>query len=85
LHNPQDDRFCRRERCLPYQRREGNAFQAECRGAKPHLFDRGAGTIVSTCSVKAVLPDPLVINYSAAKVALLNFSKSLLTSTWGQS
>jgi NAD(P)-dependent dehydrogenase (short-subunit alcohol dehydrogenase family) len=47
------------------------------RAALPHLLDRGAGTIVSTCSVNAVLPDPLVIDYSAAKAALLNFSKSL--------
>jgi NAD(P)-dependent dehydrogenase (short-subunit alcohol dehydrogenase family) len=28
-------------------------------------------------SVNATLPDPLVIDYSAAKAALLNFSKSL--------
>jgi NAD(P)-dependent dehydrogenase (short-subunit alcohol dehydrogenase family) len=47
------------------------------RAALPHLLERGAGTIVSTCSVNAVLPDPLVIDYSAAKAALLNFSKSL--------
>jgi NAD(P)-dependent dehydrogenase (short-subunit alcohol dehydrogenase family) len=47
------------------------------RAALPHLLDRGAGTIVSTCSVNAILPDPLVIDYSAAKAALLNFSKSL--------
>ena len=47
------------------------------RAALPYLLDRGTGTIVSTCSVNAVLPDPLVIDYSAAKAALLNFSKSL--------
>jgi NAD(P)-dependent dehydrogenase (short-subunit alcohol dehydrogenase family) len=47
------------------------------RAALPHLLDPGTGTIVSTCSVNAVLPDPLVIDYSAAKAALLNFSKSL--------
>jgi NAD(P)-dependent dehydrogenase (short-subunit alcohol dehydrogenase family) len=47
------------------------------RAALPHLLERGAGTIVSTCSVNALLPDPLVIDYSAAKAALLNFSKSL--------
>ncbi len=47
------------------------------RAALPHLLAQGAGTIVSTCSVNAILPDPLVIDYSAAKAALLNFSKSL--------
>jgi NAD(P)-dependent dehydrogenase (short-subunit alcohol dehydrogenase family) len=47
------------------------------RAALPYLLERGAGTIVSTCSVNAILPDPLVIDYSAAKAALLNFSKSL--------
>ena len=41
------------------------------------MLDRGAGTIVSTCSVNAVLPNPLVIDCSAAKAALLNLSKSL--------
>ena len=45
--------------------------------ALPHLLERGAATIVSTCSVNAVLPDPLVIDYSAAKAALASFSKSL--------
>jgi NAD(P)-dependent dehydrogenase (short-subunit alcohol dehydrogenase family) len=45
--------------------------------ALPHLIERGAATIVSTCSVNAVLPDPLVIDYSAAKAALASFSKSL--------
>jgi NAD(P)-dependent dehydrogenase (short-subunit alcohol dehydrogenase family) len=47
------------------------------RAALPHLLERGAGTIVNTCSVNAVLPDPLVIDYCAAKAALLNFSKAL--------
>jgi NAD(P)-dependent dehydrogenase (short-subunit alcohol dehydrogenase family) len=47
------------------------------RAALPHLLERGAGTIVSTCSVNALLPDPLVFDYSAAKAALMNFSKSL--------
>jgi NAD(P)-dependent dehydrogenase (short-subunit alcohol dehydrogenase family) len=47
------------------------------RAALPHLLDQGGGTIVSTCSVNAVLPDPLVVDYSAAKASLLNFSKSL--------
>jgi NAD(P)-dependent dehydrogenase (short-subunit alcohol dehydrogenase family) len=47
------------------------------RAAVPHLIARGGGTIVSTSSVNAFLPDPLVIDYSAAKGALANFSKSL--------
>jgi NAD(P)-dependent dehydrogenase (short-subunit alcohol dehydrogenase family) len=47
------------------------------RAALPHLLDRGGGTIVSVCSVNAVLPDPGVVDYGAAKAALLNFSKSL--------
>jgi NAD(P)-dependent dehydrogenase (short-subunit alcohol dehydrogenase family) len=47
------------------------------RAALPHLLDRGAGSIVTVCSVNAFLPDPLVIEYSAAKAALLNFSKAL--------
>ena len=47
--------------------------------ALPHLLERGRGTIVSICSVNAVLPDPLVIDYGAATAALLNFSKSSCT------
>ena len=47
------------------------------RAALPHLLERQAGAIVTVCSVNATLPDPLVIDYSAAKGALLNFSKSL--------
>jgi NAD(P)-dependent dehydrogenase (short-subunit alcohol dehydrogenase family) len=47
------------------------------RAALPHLLARGAGSIVTVASVNATLPDPLVIDYSAAKGALLNFSKSL--------
>lgn len=47
------------------------------REALPHLLARGTGVIVTTCSVNAFLPDPLVIDYSAAKAALANFSKAL--------
>jgi len=47
------------------------------RAALPHLLARGGGTIVTTCSVNAFLPDPLVIDYSAAKAALANFCKAL--------
>ncbi|MCP2329506.1 NAD(P)-dependent dehydrogenase (short-subunit alcohol dehydrogenase family) [Hamadaea flava] len=47
------------------------------RAALPLLLDRGAGTIVTVASVNSWLPDPLVIDYSAAKAALLSFSKAL--------
>ncbi|MBB5867569.1 NAD(P)-dependent dehydrogenase (short-subunit alcohol dehydrogenase family) [Allocatelliglobosispora scoriae] len=47
------------------------------RAALPHLIQRGAGSIVTINSVNASLPDPLVIDYSAAKAALGSFSKSL--------
>lgn len=47
------------------------------RAALPHLLERSAATIVTTCSVNAFLPDPLVMDYSAAKGGLANFSKAL--------
>jgi NAD(P)-dependent dehydrogenase (short-subunit alcohol dehydrogenase family) len=47
------------------------------RAALPHMIERGRGAIVNTASVNASLPDPLVIDYSAAKAALVNFSKAL--------
>ena len=47
------------------------------RAALPHLLERGAGTIVTVCSINAFLPDPLVMDYCAAKAALANFSKAL--------
>ncbi|BCY07078.1 SDR family NAD(P)-dependent oxidoreductase [Actinoplanes sp. L3-i22] len=47
------------------------------RAALPHLLTAGAGSIVTVGSVNAALPDPLVIDYSAAKAALASFSKSL--------
>jgi len=47
------------------------------RAAVPHLLAAGGGTIVTVTSVNAFLPDPGVIDYSAAKGALLNFSKAL--------
>jgi NAD(P)-dependent dehydrogenase (short-subunit alcohol dehydrogenase family) len=46
------------------------------RAALPQLLER-RGCIITVASVNATLPDPLVIDYSAAKAALLNFSKSL--------
>ncbi|MGW1510741.1 SDR family NAD(P)-dependent oxidoreductase [Streptomyces sp. NPDC002394] len=47
------------------------------RAALPLLMADGAGSIVTVCSVNAVLPDPLVIDYGAAKAALANFCKAL--------
>lgn len=47
------------------------------RAALPEMVRRGGGSIVTISSVNAYLPDPLVIDYSAAKAALTNFSKSL--------
>jgi NAD(P)-dependent dehydrogenase (short-subunit alcohol dehydrogenase family) len=47
------------------------------RAALPHLLEAAPSTIVTICSVNAALPDPGVIDYSAAKAALRSFSKSL--------
>jgi NAD(P)-dependent dehydrogenase (short-subunit alcohol dehydrogenase family) len=47
------------------------------RAAIPALIRNGGGSIVTVDSVNAMLPDPLVIDYSAAKAALGNLSKSL--------
>jgi len=47
------------------------------RSVLPHMVEGGGGSIVNNASVNATLPDPLVIDYSAAKAALVNFSKSL--------
>jgi NAD(P)-dependent dehydrogenase (short-subunit alcohol dehydrogenase family) len=47
------------------------------RTALPSMIEAGRGSIVNTASVNASLPDPLVIDYSAAKAALVNFSKAL--------
>jgi NAD(P)-dependent dehydrogenase (short-subunit alcohol dehydrogenase family) len=47
------------------------------RAALPHLLRQPASTIVTVSSVNAFLPDPTVIDYSAAKAALSNFSKAL--------
>jgi NAD(P)-dependent dehydrogenase (short-subunit alcohol dehydrogenase family) len=47
------------------------------RAAVPSMIAAGYGNIVTTSSVNAFLPDPAVIDYSAAKAALSNFCKSL--------
>jgi NAD(P)-dependent dehydrogenase (short-subunit alcohol dehydrogenase family) len=41
------------------------------------MLTAGQGAIVTICSVNARLPDPGVMDYSAAKAALASFSKSL--------
>lgn len=47
------------------------------RAALPSLLQRGAGTIVTVSSVNSFLPDPQIIDYTASKAALTNFSKAL--------
>ncbi len=47
------------------------------RAVLPHMLAAKRGVIVNTASVNATLPDPLVIDYGAAKAALVNFSKAL--------
>jgi NAD(P)-dependent dehydrogenase (short-subunit alcohol dehydrogenase family) len=47
------------------------------RAALPHLVHRNGASIVTISSVNAFLPDPSVIDYSAAKGALTNLCKSL--------
>jgi NAD(P)-dependent dehydrogenase (short-subunit alcohol dehydrogenase family) len=47
------------------------------RAALPAMLAAGRGVIVNTGSVNSYLPDPAVMDYSAAKGALANFAKSL--------
>jgi NAD(P)-dependent dehydrogenase (short-subunit alcohol dehydrogenase family) len=47
------------------------------RAALPGMLAAGSGAIVMTCSVNARLPDPLVLDYSAAKAGLAGFAKAL--------
>jgi NAD(P)-dependent dehydrogenase (short-subunit alcohol dehydrogenase family) len=47
------------------------------RAALPGMIAAGQGVIVNNCSVNARLPDPAVLDYSAAKAALASFSKAL--------
>lgn len=47
------------------------------RAALPVMLARGGGSIVMIGSVNADLPDPLVVDYSAAKAAVVNLAKSL--------
>ena len=47
------------------------------RAAVPHLVQRGSGNIVTISSVNAFLPDAPIMDYTAAKAGLTNFSKAL--------
>jgi NAD(P)-dependent dehydrogenase (short-subunit alcohol dehydrogenase family) len=47
------------------------------RAALPLMLANGGGSIVNVSSVNAFLPDPAVIDYSAAKAALASFSKAI--------
>jgi NAD(P)-dependent dehydrogenase (short-subunit alcohol dehydrogenase family) len=48
-----------------------------CRAVVPQMVANGHGVIVNNASVNATLPDPVVMDYGAAKAALVNFSKAL--------
>jgi NAD(P)-dependent dehydrogenase (short-subunit alcohol dehydrogenase family) len=58
---------------------ELNFFAAmrSSRAVLPLMVEAGGGLIANIASVNAFLPDPLVIDYSAAKAALVSFAKSL--------
>jgi NAD(P)-dependent dehydrogenase (short-subunit alcohol dehydrogenase family) len=47
------------------------------RAVLPAMLAAGQGAIVNTGSVNSYLPDPGVMDYSAAKAALANFAKAL--------
>jgi NAD(P)-dependent dehydrogenase (short-subunit alcohol dehydrogenase family) len=47
------------------------------RAAIPLLLERDGGNVVTIGSVNAFLPDPPVVDYSAAKAAVWNLSKAL--------
>jgi len=47
------------------------------RAALPLMLAAGQGSVITVASVNATLPDPLVIDYSAGKAALVAFSKAL--------
>jgi NAD(P)-dependent dehydrogenase (short-subunit alcohol dehydrogenase family) len=47
------------------------------RAALPVMLAGGGGSIVNIASLNARLPDPTVMDYSAAKSALVSFAKSL--------
>lgn len=48
-----------------------------CRAVLPAMLAAGSGSIVTLCSVNARLPEPGVLDYSAAKAGLAAFCKAL--------
>jgi NAD(P)-dependent dehydrogenase (short-subunit alcohol dehydrogenase family) len=53
------------------------------RAALAHMVDRGEGAIVNVASVNALYhPDGAVVDYGAAKAALVNLTKALLSVAW---
>jgi NAD(P)-dependent dehydrogenase (short-subunit alcohol dehydrogenase family) len=48
-----------------------------CRAAIPHMQRAGSGSIVSIASDVARQPDPIFVDYSVAKAAVVSLSKSL--------
>jgi NAD(P)-dependent dehydrogenase (short-subunit alcohol dehydrogenase family) len=54
------------------------------RAVLPVMLAAGRGSIVTVSSVNAFLPDPAVIDYSAAKAGLSNFCKSLSKEVGGK-
>jgi NAD(P)-dependent dehydrogenase (short-subunit alcohol dehydrogenase family) len=47
------------------------------RAALPSMLANGGGRVVNIASINAVLPDPGVVDYGAAKAALVNVTKAL--------
>ncbi|WP_078901758.1 SDR family NAD(P)-dependent oxidoreductase [Actinacidiphila yeochonensis] len=54
------------------------------RAALPLMLAAGAGSVVAIGSVNARLPDPLVVDYSAGKAALVAFCKALSKEVGGR-
>jgi NAD(P)-dependent dehydrogenase (short-subunit alcohol dehydrogenase family) len=54
------------------------------RAALPAMLNAGRGVVISIGSVNARLPDPAVVDYSAAKAALTNWSLSASKEFGGQ-
>jgi NAD(P)-dependent dehydrogenase (short-subunit alcohol dehydrogenase family) len=53
------------------------AMIRSCRAVLPTMIEKRAGSIVTITSTNSRQPDPFLIDYSAAKAALLSVSKSL--------